>query len=67
MLVSCSWCHEINDVSTHRYCGNCGHQAGVPRAECNCDYCNASYRGFRRNFEKDRDELEEQRSRMRDV
>lgn len=38
MLVSCSWCHELNfvEIST---CWNCGHDADRPRTDCGCLKC----------------------------
>jgi len=35
---SCSWCHELNPVG-RIYCRHCGHQAQVPRMECQCPRC----------------------------
>lgn|GEM_PF-3345536 len=37
---SCSWCHEINDISAgNALCKGCGHRADVSRSECDCDFC----------------------------
>jgi hypothetical protein len=40
-LVSCSWCHETNEVRCGRkvYCWNCGHRGDVPRIDCDCRVC----------------------------
>lgn len=48
--LSCSWCHEMNDISpniTHGvaiYCRNCGHRADVARVDCDCRNCKATRR-----------------------
>jgi hypothetical protein len=31
MTVSCSWCHEMNDLSVSNVCANCGHRADLSR------------------------------------
>jgi hypothetical protein len=41
MLVSCSWCHEINDLGQFTYCATCGHRADRPRVDCDCEVCEA--------------------------
>jgi hypothetical protein len=35
---SCSWCHELNDI-TDRACARCGHRADLPRLACDCRRC----------------------------
>lgn len=53
MRVSCSWCHEFNEVGeAPTLCRACGHRADLPRMECNCPTClNQSFRrGDARNF-----------------
>ena len=35
---SCSWCHAMNPAQAP-YCAYCGHQAGKPRAFCQCLSC----------------------------
>jgi hypothetical protein len=37
---SCSWCHELNDLSQPGpiFC-ECGHRADLPRADCTCPSC----------------------------
>jgi hypothetical protein len=35
---SCAWCGQLNSWRLF-YCATCGHQAHVPRAECNCLPC----------------------------
>lgn len=39
--LSCSWCHELNDVipGGATYCWRCGHRADVCRADCRCLQC----------------------------
>ncbi len=39
MLVSCSWCHHVNDLLHGVQCENCGHRADRPRSECDCEAC----------------------------
>lgn len=43
VFVSCSWCHESNQVQCGRkvYCWSCGHRGDVPRVECDCRKCRA--------------------------
>jgi hypothetical protein len=44
LSVSCSWCHEFNDVSLEGrklFCWSCAHRADVPRKECDCRRCRA--------------------------
>lgn len=41
LLVSCSWCHETNDVTRFRICATCGHRADLPRMDCDCERCSA--------------------------
>lgn len=53
MRVSCSWCHEMNDVGElPTWCSSCGHRADLPRMECNCPVCLRPQgpRGDPRNF-----------------
>jgi len=33
MTTSCSWCHEMNDLSVSNICSNCGHRADLSRME----------------------------------
>jgi hypothetical protein len=41
IVVSCSWCHEANEVRRGKkvYCRNCGHRGDVPRVQCDCRVC----------------------------
>src|SRR4051794_10908880 len=37
---TCSWCHEINDVTAGRtLCKQCGHRADLSRLACDCEQC----------------------------
>ncbi len=36
--TSCAHCHTMNLDST-RYCAGCGHEAHVPRNQCQCPRC----------------------------
>ena len=38
VLRSCSWCDILNDERSER-CGECGHDAQVPRMRCRCEAC----------------------------
>jgi hypothetical protein len=40
--VTCSWCHEENDLRSDGgkvYCWSCAHRADVPRMKCDCRVC----------------------------
>lgn len=47
--VSCSWCHELNELTDARnpftglllpvYCRNCGHRGDSARIWCDCPRC----------------------------
>jgi hypothetical protein len=45
VLVSCSWCSHLNDVTASRkdgtptFCGACRHRADLPRIDCDCAAC----------------------------
>jgi hypothetical protein len=41
IFVSCSWCHESNQLKAGQkvYCWSCGHRGDVPRVECDCRTC----------------------------
>jgi hypothetical protein len=42
LSVSCSWCHEFNELrndGSKVYCWNCAHRADVPRVQCDCRKC----------------------------
>lgn len=41
VCTTCSWCHEMNDVTPPPpvFCGNCGHRADRARLDCDCDAC----------------------------
>lgn len=42
LSVTCSWCHEPNDLRKDHgkvFCWNCGHRADVPRVQCDCRKC----------------------------
>lgn len=44
LSVSCSWCHEFNDVAKAGgkvFCWSCGHRGDVPRTDCDCRKCRA--------------------------
>lgn len=47
---SCSWCHELNDVTAAAlrgdpvFCARCGHRADLPRMNCDCATCAAHER-----------------------
>lgn len=43
MIVSCSWCHEAQDLDESRYCGVCGHRADRARVDCDCAQCQADF------------------------
>ncbi len=68
---SCSWCHTPNDIG-FEFCSLCGHNAGRPRIECNCDYCQSRFHGPQVDHGLDRDiddeiQREWDRAHMRDV
>jgi hypothetical protein len=39
MKTTCSWCHELYDLSAVRFCTHCGHRADLPRMDCDCQRC----------------------------
>lgn len=41
LRLSCSWCHDMNDVVEGRavYCDSCGHRADKLREDCDCRKC----------------------------
>lgn len=44
MRRTCSWCHELNDVSRGpTTCRGCGHRADLSRLECDCSQCSRSH------------------------
>lgn len=57
MKVTCSWCHELNDVSTGRFCTRCGHRADLPRMECDCPRCRPQTSAEMQEREADTTEL----------
>jgi hypothetical protein len=41
MSVTCSWCHQANEVECGKavYCSMCGHRADRQRVACDCVAC----------------------------
>ena len=54
VLVSCSWCHAMNDIHgrTNPLCKDCGHRADVERTKCDCPKCSRTPEQRREDAEK---------------